>query len=95
MKDLFQKYISNVWKTDKIMAYTNHRIRFDYPECRTCLQIDGKIRLLVTGVSENGRKKMVFTNQKTVSTSRNKVIFEKLDFHWQKKKVPIKECCFK
>ena len=22
MKDLFQKYISNVWKTDKIMAYT-------------------------------------------------------------------------
>ena len=22
MKDLFQKYISNVWKIDKIMAYT-------------------------------------------------------------------------
>ena len=27
MKDLFQKYISNVWKIDKIMAYTSKRIR--------------------------------------------------------------------
>ena len=26
---LFQKYISNVWKIDKIMAYTSQRIRFD------------------------------------------------------------------
>ena len=29
MKDLFQKYISNVSKIDKTMAYTNRRIRFD------------------------------------------------------------------
>ena len=29
MKDLFQKYISNVWKVDEIIAYTNQRIRFD------------------------------------------------------------------
>ena len=41
--------------------------------------LDGKIRLLVAGVSENERKKMV-------STSRNKVIFEEMDFHWQKKR---------
>ena len=37
--------------------------------------------LLVAGVSEDGRKKMVSASQKTVSTSKNKVIFEKMDFH--------------
>ena len=26
---LFQKYISNVWKINKIVAYTSQRIRFD------------------------------------------------------------------
>ena len=29
IKDLFQKYISNAWKIDKIMAYTGQRIHFD------------------------------------------------------------------
>ena len=29
MEDLFQEYISNVWKIDKIMAYTSQRIHFD------------------------------------------------------------------
>ena len=29
MKDLFQKYISNVWKIDKIMAYNSQIICFD------------------------------------------------------------------
>ena len=29
MKDLFQKYIFNVWKIDKTMTYTSQIIRFD------------------------------------------------------------------
>ena len=39
LKYLLQKIISDVWKIDKIMTYTSQRIRFDQPECRTCLQI--------------------------------------------------------
>ena len=29
MKNWFQKYISNVWKTDKTIVYTSQKIRFD------------------------------------------------------------------
>ena len=55
--------------------------------------LDGKICLLLTGVSENGMKKMVSTSQKTVSTSRNKIIFKEIDFHKQKKR-PNKRILF-
>ena len=37
---------------------------------------DGKIKLAVTGVSQNGRKKLA---RKSVSTSTNKVVFQKSD----------------
>ena len=39
---------------------------------------DGKIKL-VAGVSQNGRKKCFPLAKKPVSTSKNKVIFQKLD----------------
>ena len=30
MKDFIQKYISNVWEIDGLMAYTSQKIRFDW-----------------------------------------------------------------
>ena len=51
--------------------------------------LDGKIKLSVARVSKNGRKKWFALARKSVSTSRNKIIFQKLDFpcgfHWQQK----------
>ena len=41
--------------------------------------LDGKIKLAMTGVSQIRRKKWFPLARKSVSTSRNKVIFEKLD----------------
>ena len=41
--------------------------------------LDGKIKLAVAGVSQIGRKKWFPLARKSVSTSRNKVIFEKLN----------------
>ena len=50
----------------------------------------GKIKLSVAGVSENGRKKWFPLPRKIVSSSMNKVIFQKLNFPYglqlQKKK---------
>ena len=37
--------------------------------------LDGKIKLSVAGVSENGRRKWFRLSRKSVSTSTNKVIF--------------------
>ena len=37
--------------------------------------LDGKIELSLTGVSKNGRKKMIPLAKKLITTSRNKVIF--------------------
>ena len=52
--------------------------------------LDGKIKLSVAGVSENERKKWFPLPRKIASSSRNKVIFQKLDFPYgfqlQKKK---------
>ena len=46
------------------MAYTSQRIPFDKPEGRTCKQIpfslEGKTKLSVTRVSDNGRRKNGF-----------------------------------
>ena len=42
--------------------------------------LDQKIKLSVAGVSENGRKKGFPLARKLVSTSKNKVIFQKVDF---------------
>ena len=46
------------------MAYTSQRIPFDKPEDRTCKQIpfslEGKTKLSVTRVSDNGRRKNGF-----------------------------------
>ena len=42
--------------------------------------LDRKIKLPVAGVSENRRKNWFPLARKSVSTSRNKVIFQKLDF---------------
>ena len=44
--------------------------------------LDGKIKQSVAGVSENGRKKMFLIARKSVSASRNKVIFKKLNFSY-------------
>ena len=54
-KDLFQKYISDVWKIDKITlaiesALTNQNVRLVY-------KLDGKIKLSVAGESANERRK--------------------------------------
>ena len=59
MKDLFQKCISNVWKIDKIMAYTsqesaltkqNAGLVYKYVSTR-------RKKVSVAGMSENGTKK--------------------------------------
>ena len=41
--------------------------------------LDGKIKLAVARVSKNGRKKWFLLARKSVSTSRNQVIFQKSD----------------
>ena len=41
--------------------------------------LDGKIKLAVASVSKNGRKKWFLLARKSVSTSRNQVIFQKSD----------------
>ena len=43
--------------------------------------LDGKIKLPVVRVSENERKIWFPPARKSVSTSKSKVIFQKLDFH--------------
>ena len=60
MKDLSQKYLFNVWKIEKIMAYTaresaltNRNLGLVYKY----VSIRQKINLSVVVVSENGRKK--------------------------------------
>ena len=55
--------------------------------------LDGKIKLPVVRVSENERKIWFPPARKSVSTSRSKVIFQKLDFHEQKK-APNKKILF-
>ena len=45
--------------------------------------LDGKIKLAVAGVSQNGRKKWFPLARKSVSTSKNKVIFQKFDSRFQ------------
>ena len=42
--------------------------------------LDGKIKLPVAGVSENGRKKWFLLARKSISSSRYKIIFQNLDF---------------
>ena len=51
--------------------------------------LDGKIKLAMTGVSQIRRKKWFPLARKSVSTSRNKVIFQKLDlpFSINRKKI--------
>ena len=51
--------------------------------------LDGKIKLSVAGVSENGKKKRWFPLVR--KAIRNKGIFQKLDFYYQKKNVQIKD----
>ena len=41
--------------------------------------LDGKIKLAVARVSKNGKKKRFLLARKSVSTSRNQVIFQKSD----------------
>ena len=43
--------------------------------------LDGQIKLSLAGLSENGGKKWFPLAGKSVFTSRNKVIFKKLDFY--------------
>ena len=83
MRNLLQKYISNAEKTGKITACTSQTISFDQQESRlqdlftNMFPLDGKIKLSVSGVSENG-KKCFSLARKSVFTSRNKVVFQKL-----------------
>ena len=59
--------------------------------------LDGKIKLSVAGESQNGRKKWFLLARKLVSTSRNKVVFQKLDFpvvSTNRKKSPNKKILF-
>ena len=61
MKDFIQKYISNVWEIDGLMAYTSQKIRFDWTRMQglftNAFPLDEKKKLSVAGVSEKGRKK--------------------------------------
>ena len=60
--------------------------------------LDGKIKLLVAGVSESGRKKWVPLARKSVSFIRKKVIFKNRISPMvsrSKKNLQIKEYCFK
>ena len=41
--------------------------------------LDGKLKLAVAGLPQNGRKKWFPLARKSVSTSRNKIIFQKFD----------------
>ena len=60
--------------------------------------LDAKIKLSLAGASENEKKKKKKEwfplARKLVSTSRNKVIFQKLDFHYQKQKCPNERILF-
>ena len=47
---------------------------------KNTLPRDGKIKLAVAGLSEERRKKWFSSAKKSVFSSRNKVIFHKLDF---------------
>ena len=98
MKDLSQKYIFNVWKIEKIMAYTaresaltNRNLGLVYKY----VSIRRKINLSVVVVSENGRKKWFPLARKSLFTGRNKVIFSENVFPPVENNLQIKEYCFK
>ena len=59
---------------------------------RNTYPLDRKMKLSVAGVSENGGKKMVFTNQKS---NQEKGYFSKIVFPLSGKKYPSKRYCFK
>ena len=59
---------------------------------RNTFPLDGKMKLSVAGVSENGGKKMVFTNQKN---NQEKGYFSKIVFPLSGKKSSSKRYCFK
>ena len=54
--------------------------------------LSGRIKLSVTGVSENGRKNIVSTSHKKVSASMN---LSKNGWKKSGKNLQIKQCCFK
>ena len=98
MKDLSQKYIFNVWKIEKIMAYTaresaltNRNLGLVYKY----VSIRRKINLSVVVMSENGRKKWFPLARKSLFTSSNKVIFSENVFPPAENNFQIKEYCFK
>ena len=62
------------------MVYTSQRTPFDL--FANAFPLNGKISLSVAGVSENGRKKWFPLARKSVSTSRKKIAFQKLDFSY-------------
>ena len=70
MKDSFPNYVS----TRQVKT-----IKSIYKYVCT---LDGKIQLAVAGVSQNGRKKWFPLARKSVSTCKNKVVFQKLDFQF-------------
>ena len=85
MKYLFQKYISSVWKINKIVSYTNQesastnqnaRLVYKYVPIRR----KNKVSSGRSSVWKWKKKKWFPLARKSVSTSRNKVIFQKLDF---------------
>ena len=80
---LFQKYIHNAWKIDKIIAYTTRESTLGNRMqgwFTNTFPLEGKIKQSVARVYDNGRKKWFPLPRKSVFTSRNKAIFQKLDF---------------
>ena len=73
MKDSLQKYVSN--RREKIPGMPRNKIkkRFKYPE--NLFPLTGIAR-----VSEKKRKKWFRQASKSVTTSKNKIAFQKLDF---------------
>ena len=57
--------------------------------------LDGKIKLSVTGVSKNERKKKVSTSQKISFHQQELGYFSKTEFALAEKNLQIKQYCFK
>ena len=104
---MFQKYVSTGrektchWqkclKTDKKWFPLAVKSVFtNWNAFKNTFPLDGKIKLAVAGVSQNGRKKWFLLARVSTSTSRNKVIFQKLELPLSanRKKIKIKEYCF-
>ena len=68
----------NVWKIDK-RCVARKSLSTNRNAFRNTCPLEGKIKLAVAGLSQNRKKKVSTSQKKSVSASRNKVIFQKLE----------------